>query len=392
MGRKASTITLSTEDREVLEAKIRARTVQAQVVQRAKMLLLKADGKATNEIADKLDVNRKSVMLCLRKFEEGGIDNALYDAPGRGRNPEITDEEKAWIINFTCQKPFDLGYSAETWTYTLITQHVQKNAESAGYPRLSTVSRSMVHSVLEEAEIKPFRIKYYCENRDPDFDGKMHNVLLVYKQLSMQFDESGNLVPWPDGETTHVLSFDEKPGIQAIATTSSDKLPKPGNGTIMRDYEYHRLGTLSLLAAIDLQTGEAIPLVRETHNSVDYIDFLKILDEKYPKGDTIRLVLDNLRVHTSESTKAYLATVPGRFEFVFTPKHGSWLNMVEGFFSKMTKQMLRGIRVKSKQELADRIYLYFDEVNADPVVFHWKYKLDDIDVSEEPEVDTLLGA
>jgi transposase len=220
----------------------------------------------------------------------------------------------------------------------------------------------------------------------------MHNVLLVYKQLSMQFDEDGNLVPFADGETTHVLSYDEKPGIQAIATTSQDKLPKPGNGTIMRDYEYRRLGTLSLLAAIDLQTGEAIPLVRETHNSVDYIDFLKILDEKYPKGDKIRLVLDNLRVHTSEATKAYLATVPGRFEFVFTPKHGSWLNMVEGFFSKMTKQMLRGIRVKSKQELADRIYLYFDEVNADPVVFHWKYKMDDIDVSEEPRVDTLLDA
>ena len=85
-----------------------------------------------------------------------------------------------------------------------------------------------------------------------------------------------------------------------------------------------------------------------------------------------------------------LATVPGRFEFVFTPKHGSWLNMVEGFFSKMTKQMFRGIRVKSKAELVDRIYLYFDEVNAEPVVFHWKYNLDDIDVSEEVIVDTLL--
>ena len=110
------------------------------------------------------------------------------------------------------------------------------------------------------------------------------------------------------------------------------------------------------------------------------------------KGDKIRLVLDNLKVHTSEATKKYLATVPGRFEFVFTPKHGSWLNMVEGFFSKMTKQMLRGIRVKYKQELTDRIYTYFDEVNAEPVVFHWKYKLDDIDVSEEPHVETLLPA
>ena len=218
----------------------------------------------------------------------------------------------------------------------------------------------------------------------------MHNVLLVYKQLSMQFDENGQFIPWQEGgEIVHVLSYDEKPGIQAIATTSEDLLPNENHSTISRDYEYKRLGTLSLLAGIDLQTGEAIPLVRETHNSKDYIEFLKILDEKYPKGDKIRLVLDNLRVHTSEETKQYLATVPGRFEFVFTPKHGSWLNMVEGFFSKMTKQMLRGIRVKSKAELIDRIYLYFEEVNAEPVVFHWEYNLDDIDVSEEIIVDTL---
>ncbi len=130
-------------------------------------------------------------------------------------------------------------------------------------------------------------------------------------------------------------------------------------------------------------------MVSETHNSKDYVEFLKILDKKYPKDDKIRIVLDNLKVHTSEETRKYLATVSGRFDFVFTPKHGSWLNMVEGFFSKMTKQMLRGIRVSSKEELADRIYLYFDEVNEEPIVFRWKYKLDDIDVSEEIITDTL---
>ena len=247
-----------------------------------------------------------------------------------------------------------------------------------------------MHTILDEAEIKPFRIKYYCENQDPDFDSKMHNVLLVYKQLAMQFDENGQFISWEaDEEVVHVLSYDEKPGIQAIATTSEEPPPDESHSTISRDYEYKRLGTLSLLAGIDLQTGEAIPLVSETHNSKDYIAFLKILDDKYPKGDKIRLVLDNLKVHTSEETKQYLATVPGRFEFVFTPKHGSWLNMVEAFFRKMTKQMLRGIRVKSKTKLTDRIYLYFKEVNEEPVVFHWKYNLDDIDVSEEVIVDTL---
>ena len=390
MGRKSTIIDLSAEDREYLEAQTRARTIQAQTVNRARILLLKADGCSINDIADKVGINRKSVMLCLNKYAEGGVENALFDAPGRGRNAEITDDEKAWIINIACQKPIDFGYAAETWTYAKLTSHINKNAEAAGHARLSTIHKSTVHSILDEAEIKPFRIKYYCENRDPDFDSKMHNVLLVYKQLSMQFDENGQFIPWEeDKQVIHVLSYDEKPGIQAIATTSQDLLPDEHHGTISRDYEYKRFGTLSLLAGIDLQTGEAIPLVSETHSSKDYIEFLKILDSKYPKGDKIRIVLDNLKVHTSEATRNYLATVPGRFEFVFTPKHGSWLNMVEGFFSKMTKQMLRGIRVKSKEELKERIYLYFAEINEEPVVFHWKYNLDDIDVSEEIIVDTL---
>ena len=388
MGKRASSIELSNEEREYLELQTRARTIQAQTVTRARILLLRADAISIDAIADKVGLNRCSVMLCLKKFKEGGIENALFDAPGRGRNAEITDEEKAWIINIACQKPIDFGYAAETWTYAKLTSHINKTAEAAGYTRLSTIHKSTVNTILDEADIKPHKITYYCENRNPDFDSKMHNVLLVYKQLEMQFDESGKLIISED-TPIHVLSYDEKPGIQAIATTSDDLMPDEKHSTINRDYEYKRLGTLSLLAAIDLQTGEAIPLVRDKHSSMEYIEFLKLLDDKYPKGDKLRIVLDNLKVHTSEATRKYLATVPGRFEFVFTPKHGSWLNMVEGFFSKMTRQMLRGIRVKSKEELTNRIYRYFAEINEEPIVFHWKYNLDDIDVSEEIIVDTL---
>lgn len=390
MGRKASTITLTPEDRSYLELQTRSRTIQAQTVCRARILLLKADGEPIDVIADKVGINRCSVMLCLRKFKDGGIENALFDAPGRGRNAEITDDEKAWIINIACQKPVDLGYSAEVWTRALLTKHINKFAEKAGHMRLSTISQSKVRTILEEAEIKPNKITYYCENRDPDFEQKMHNVLLVYKQLSFQFDENGQLLPFSEDEqTVHVLSYDEKPGIQAVANTTEDLLPDENHKTISRDYEYKRLGTVSLLAGIDLQTGEAIPLVRDRHSSKEYIEFLKILDSKYPKEDKIRLVLDNLRVHTSEETRKYLATVPNRFEFVFTPKHGSWLNLVEGFFSKLTRQFLRGIRVKTKEELVERIYKYFDEVNAEPVVYHWKYKLEEIDADEDVLVDIL---
>ena len=388
MGKRTSSIELSKEEREYLKLQTRSRTIQAQTVTRARILLLRADAISIDAIADKVGLNRCSVMLCLKKFKEGGIENALFDAPGRGRNAEITDEEKAWIINIACQKPIDFGYAAETWTYAKLTSHINKTAEAAGYTRLSTIHKSTVNTILAEADIKPHKITYYCENRDPYFDSKMHNVLLVYKQLEMQFDESGKLIVSED-TPVHVLSYDKKPGIQAIATTSDDLMPDEKHSTISRDYEYKRLSALSLLAAIDLQTGEAIPLVREKHSSKEYIEFLKLLDDKYPKGDKIRIVLDNLKVHTSEATRKYLATVLGRFEFVFTPKHGSWLNMVEGFFSKMTRQMLRGIRVKSKDQLTDRIYKYFAEINEEPIVLHWKYNLDDIDVSEEIIVDTL---
>ena len=390
MGRKTTVIALSPEERSYLETQTKARTIQAQTVSRARILLLKADGLSVDSIADKLDMNRKSVIHCINKFKIGGVENALFDAPGRGRNAEITDDEKAWIINIACQKPVDLGYSAEVWTRALLTKHINKFAEEAGHIRLSTISQSKVRTILEEAEIKPNKITYYCENRDPDFDQKMHNVLLVYKQLSLQFDENGQLLPFSeDDQVVHVLSYDEKSGIQAIANTTDDLPPDKDHKTISRDYEYKRLGTVSLLAGIDLQTGEAIPLVRDRHSSKEYIEFLQLLDAKYPKEDKIRLVLDNLKVHTSEETRKYLATIPGRFEFVFTPKHGSWLNLVEGFFSKLTRQSLKGIRVKTKEELVERIYKYFEEINAAPVVYHWKYRLDEIDSSEEVQVETL---
>lgn len=388
MGKKASAIELSKEDREYLELQTRARTIQAQTVNRARILLLRADAVSIDDIADKVGINRCSVMLCLKKYKAGGVENALFDAPGRGRNAEITDEEKAWMITIACQKPVEFGYAAETWTYAKLTEHIHKTAETAGYVRLSTIHKSTVNTILNKANIKLHKITYYCENRDPDFDVKMHNVLLVYKQLQLQFDEDGMLITSEDNPLP-VLSYNEKPGIQAIARTSDDLMPDENHSTISRDYEYKRLGTLSLLAAIDLQTGEAIPLVCEKHSSQEYIGFLQLLDDTYAKGDNIRIVLDNLRVHTSEATRKYLATVPGRFEFVFTPKHGSWLNIVEGFFSKMTRQMLKGIRVKSKEELVDRINNYFQEINEDPIIFHWKYNLDDIDVSEEIMVDTL---
>ena len=374
---KAKPLELSSKEHKWLETIVRTRTLQAQVVTRARILLLKEAGDSVDVIAEKVDLNRNSVLLCLKKYKAGGVENAIYDAPGRGRNAQITDDEKTWIINVACQKPTEYGYAAETWTYAKLTEHINKTAENAGYTRLSTITKTSIKNILDAAKIKPFRIQYYCENRDPEFESKMHQVLYVYKQIEMLFDENGELYIPAGEQDIHTVSYDEKPGIQAIATTAPDLPPDKNHAAIKRDYEYKRLGTISLLAAIDLLTGEAIPLVRDTHKSDDFIDFLKILNERYPQGDTIQVILDNHTVHTCKKVQQFLATMPGRFVFIFTPKHGSWLNMIEGFFGKMTRQMLRGIRVSTKQELVDRIYKYFDEVNETPVVYHWKYKMDE---------------
>lgn len=382
------TIELTNDEVKYLQSLIRQRTIQAQVVDRAKVLLYKAQGATISDIAERLDVNINTVKLCLSKFKEGGVQRALFDDKRKGRPVEITDDAVAWIISIACQRPADLGYAQELWTLKNLHQYVQSHAEEAGYTRLTTITKPMIQKILKRSEIRPFKIKYYCEKRDPDFETKMHDVLVVYKQVEMQFDEDGNIIVPTDSPMIHTVSCDEKPGIQAIATTCEDLRPIAGNGCVCRDYEYKRLGTLSLIAGIDLLTGIAVPVVSETHKSSDFITLLKKLDEMYPEGDIIRIICDNHSAHKSKEVQNYLATKPeGRYTYVFTPKHASWLNLIECFFSKMTKQMLKGIRVKSKEELADRIYQYFDEVNAEPVVFHWTYKLDEIQ-QKEPEENT----
>jgi transposase len=387
MPKNATAIQLTESETSYLQSIIQKGTVEVRVYRRAKMLLLKREGLSNEAIAAKLDVSVPTVRLCLQKYSERGIQPALEDYCGRGRRAEIFDDSKAWVVNIACQKPAAFGLSGELWYPTSLTQYVNSVAREEGYPRMATASVTSIRKILREAQLNPHKITYYCEKRDPDFDRKMHDILVIYKQVELRFDESGMFIPFAEGEeVVHTLSFDEKPGIQAIKTTCKDKPPVAGTGktsTVLRDYEYQRCGTLALLAAIDLQTGEAIPLVSATHKSSDFVTFLKKWDGKYPRSDKLRIILDNHSAHTSKETQEYLNTLPGRFEFVFTPTHGSWLNMVEGFFSKMTRQMLTGIRVSSKEELAERIYKYFDEVNAVPVPYKWKYKMDTIDLEKE---------
>lgn len=385
MGRnkKYGTITLTAESRAELEKLANSLTAEYRKVQRAKIILMSADGMKNSEIAAAIGMHRNTVATFVNKYIAAGIDYAIHDSERSGKPNTITDEEKVWVTNIACTKPKDIGYAQELWTYRTLRNHIRSHCAEAGYPGLEKVSLSTVYGILDNNAIKPNKITYYLERKDPDFDTKMHDVLVVYKQVEMCFDENGKLIVDMDEPKIVTISYDEKPGMQALKNIAPDLPPTEEHGTVGRDYEYRRLGTVSLLAGLDLLTGEVIPHVSDSHKSSDFIDWLKKVDTLYPEHDTIRLVLDNHSAHTSKETRAYLETRPGRFVFVFTPTHGSWLNLIESFFGKMTRQCLKGIRVDSKEELVERIYKYCNEVNAQPVVYHWTYHTDDELISAE---------
>ena len=380
VGRKRTRLVLSAEDRTRLETIRRSRTEEKRRTVRAAILLDAANGMSDKANAAARQVNRNTVVLCVRKYRGFGLEAALGELPRSGKPRQISDEAIAWIQNLACQKPKDLGYAQELWTYKRLTEHVHREAVAAGHGELARLSRSKLHKVLTQGELKPHKVRYYVERRDPEFEQKMAAVLHIYKEVEIL---NQGLVTGAIREPgTVTVSYDEKPGIQALAVTTPDRPPVPGlYASPIRDYEYKRLGTVSLLAGLDLHSGRVTEIVTNTHKSSDFIEFLTKLDASYSATQILRLILDNHSAHISRETQRYLATRPQRFQFVFIPKHGSWLNLVENLFSKMTRTMLREIRVSTKQELIDRIHLYFREVNATPVIFRWKYKMDEVKVT-----------
>lgn len=372
-------LSFTEEQRQMLEQIRRSRTEQKRRTVRAAILLDSVTGMSDQAIAAKHRVNRNTVLLCIQKGLRFGIEAALGELPRPGKPRRVSDDAIAWVQHCACQKPKELGYAQELWTYRLLTTHVRRHCRAAGYRELEQVSRSKLHKILTQAELRPHKVRYYVERRDPEFEQKMAAVLHVYKEVEIL--NNGLLHGEIKEPSIVTVSYDEKPGIQAIAPISPDRPPLPGeHPSHTRDYEYKRLGTVSLLAGLDLHSGTVTEIVSDSHKSKNFIEFLKKLDLAYPPTAVLRLILDNHSAHISKETQAYLTTLPQRFQFVFVPKHGSWLNLVENLFSKMTRTMLREIRVDTKQELIERIHLYYRETNADPVIFRWKYKMDEIPI------------
>lgn len=374
---------LDAESRVRLESVAKSRTEGQARVERAKVLLAYADGGRVTAMAEAFGTNRPKIERILDRALEVGAVASLGDRSGRGRKPRITPEARAWLISLACTKPTEAGYPEELWSTRALALHARKHGPAAGHPSLAKLGRGTVSKVLTGAEIRPHKIEYYLERRDPDFEPKMAQVLMVYREVEILQEKlaTGGKAENEEGQLVAVLSLDEKPGIQAIGKVAPDLPPVPGKHAAHgRDYEYKRHGTLSLLAGLDLLTGQVHACVEERHRSLEFTRLLEKIHEAYAPETRIRIVLDNHSAHISKETQAYLKTRPNRFEFVFTPKHGSWLNLVESLFAKMTKSILRGIRVASKAELKERILRYLHNLNGDPVVFRWRYKLEEVNI------------
>jgi len=339
------------------------------------MLLAYREDPSFFAVGRALGVHHQTVQRCVERAVAYGAMTALEDRPRPGKEPTITAEAKAWLVSLACRKAKELGYPHELWTTRLLAGHAREHGPAAGHACLANLVQGTVCKILDRHGVKPHKVRYYLERRDAEFEQKMAQVLCVYREVEV-LKKAAAKSRKPSKMT--IVSYDEKPGIQAIATTAPDLPPKPGvYANFARDYEYKRHGTLSLLAGIDLLTGKVHALVKDRHRSREFVEFLKILDAAYPTDTAIKLILDNHSAHISKETKAWLAAQPeGRFQFTFTPTHGSWLNLIEGFFSKLARSVLRHVRVASKQELKDRIMAAIVQFNQNPVVHTWSYKLD----------------
>jgi hypothetical protein len=369
---KLPALVLTPEEKQRLETLQASRIAPVREVERARVLLQYQSGNNPSAIHRNLNISRVTIYNCLKKALQMGVEAGLKDTFHRPKEPIITNADKAWVVHLACTKPKDLGYAAELWTRQALATHVRQHAQSAGHPSLNRAAKATVQRILDEQQLQPHKVKYYLERRDPEFESKMREVLLVYQEVMLQ----NKVAEQPDNGPAHTMitvSIDEKPGVQAIENTAPDLPPVPGeHPTVGRDHEYKRHGTLSILAALDLQDGHVVARVEERHRSREFVALLKDLDAYYPPDITIRVILDNHSAHISKETRVYLESRPNRFKYVHTPKHGSWLNLVETLFGKMAHTFLRHIRVKSKAELKERILLGIAEINAAPVVHRWK--------------------
>jgi transposase len=345
MSKPAGALVVSQGQREVLERLSVSRTAPLREVQRARALLLAADGVANTQIASRLGLTPVTLRSWRRQFEAQGLVKFGKVAAGRGRKATIPQEVIDQIVDLTQHSKPD----GETHWST------RTMAERVG------VSKDTVQRVWSARGLKPHRVKTFKLSNDPRFEEKLIDVVGLYMNPP---------------EQAIVLCMDEKSSVQALDRTQPS-LPMVKGRAATMTHDYKRHGTTTLFAALDVLTGHVIGSCLPKHRHSEFLKFLNVIDTEVPAGLDVHLILDNYTTHKHATVQAWLGKHP-RFQLHFTPTSSSWLNLVERWFRELTDKALRRGVFHSVPDLIAAIETYLNAHNSDPKPFVWTATADDI--------------
>ncbi len=340
VARQAVRVELRGEERAELERIVRAPTSEQRLVRRARAVLLAAKGLTNEEIAPLAGLSAHKAGKWRRRFAEEGI-AGLADRPRPGGPRRYGHDERLRVFQTACSPPPE----GETqWT-------VRSIAAVVG------IGKSQVQKILAEADLKPHQVRSWLQSIDPEFETKQAEVCGLY------------LNP-PEGAI--VVSIDEKTSVQAKEPIRKEIAMAPGKPT-RREFEYRRHGTVALLAALLVHTGEIKGSVYERNSRVEFLDFLELLEAEIPADKEVHAILDNLQVHKTPEVVAWVEAHP-RWHFHFTPTHASWLNQIELWFSILSRRVLRRGTFKSKDDLKAQLLSFIERYNPTAKPFAWTYQ------------------
>jgi len=353
LGRPATEVRLSSEERQLLEAHLRCGTCTVAEQLRARIALRSADKVPTGVIAKELGVAASTVSRWRTRIGDFGIGDdvreALADAPRTGRPPTIAPTTRLQVTATACD-PLPDGGGLSGWTLDLLV-------EELGVRGIAAISRSSIHRILGAEDVKPHRQEMWLHSPDPKFVEKVNEIVPLY-------------LTCPPGSV--VLSFDEKTGMQAIERKHPDRLPRPGRFA-RHEFEYIRHGTQSLLATINVHTGEVIADCGSTRTGDDMERHMERVAERNPDIE-VHVVLDNLNIHRGERWLRFNERHGNRFHFHYTPLHASWVNQIEIFFGVLGRRCLRRKSFTSTEQLRTHVLTFIDRWNTrDKKPFRWKF-------------------
>ena len=347
MARISKPIEASAETLQELQVMSRSLKMESRYVTRSQVILLSLEGKTITEIIASTGLSRPNVNKWRQRFRSHGL-AGLQDAVRSGKPSVITAEQKASVIQKACEKPTG-GYT--NWSQRRIAKEVG-------------ISQSKVHQILKQADLKPHRIEYWCgKSPDPEFESKMINIVGLYMNPP---------------ENALVLCVDEKTQIQAL-DRSQPVLPLKAHAPKRMTATYKRNGTVALIAALAVHTGEITAQTMKSNNADNFLAFLKKLDRSY-RNKKLHIIVDNLSVHKNDKVKKWLSG-KRKIQLHFTPTYSSWLNQIEIWFNILSKDVLKGGVWKSTQQLTSQMLEYirtYNKTRAQP--FQWTYTGDTLKI------------